>query len=155
VNASPLSPRWLSTLRGLLRDERVKRLLQQHAIVLELNGARHYWFSVVNIFYQRHSVKIEKTGYKASCDCEGFSKWDAQCFHIDAARAYLLVNKLRGAGINTDELIYGLPLSQGSDDRGERQPRSDSKPAGNKADHQRNTNARRVAPERAAGRVRP
>jgi len=108
LKPSPIAPKWIEDFKVLLSDARVKTLLQKKAVVLELVGTHHYWFTVVNIFYQRYSVKISRFGSKTVCDsrCEAWSKYASDCYHVRACQAFILAHKLRSSGVDVDTLIY-------------------------------------------------
>ena len=104
---SPLLPKWKKEFAELLRDRRVKLLLEKNSVIAEVIGKYKIHFIVVDIFYGKYAVIIDHNGYNELCDvrCEGFSRY-GRCYHINACRAYLLKHKLLKEGCDIEKVLY-------------------------------------------------
>jgi len=80
----------------LLKDRRVKDLLDRSAVICTSVGPHSYFFVVINRYYQRFEVKIDKEGSKVLCSCAhgcfyGLSQKNlgVYCYHVNACFVWL------------------------------------------------------------------
>lgn len=89
------------SLKLLLKNKKVRGLLESKAVILEVVGHRHFHFLVVNRYYERFKVKISKEGYKHTCagltkqsPCVGFNQY-LSCYHITACKAWIIEQQIK------------------------------------------------------------